>query len=128
MTCRDATNSRYFILATSDELIENQYADRTHMRLIFDAIVSAAAECGEVVIQARKTYVSLVAPRRTFARVQPRKACVDLGLRLEGCAVGGRLQLSRIHHTMRVQIALTTPDEVDEEVQHWLELAYLENS
>jgi hypothetical protein len=117
-----------FILATSDELIENQYADRTHMRPIFDAIVSAAAGCGEVVIQARKTYVSLVAPRRTFARVQPRKACVDLGLRLEGCAVGGRLQPSRIHHTMRVQIALTTPDEVDEEVQNWLELAYLENS
>ncbi len=117
-----------FILATADELIERQYADRVHLRPIYDAIIVAADRCGELVIQARKTYVSLVAPRRTFARVQPAKTRVDLGLRLESCQAGGRLEPSRIHHTMRVQIALTTSDEVDAEVQRLLERAYAENS
>ena len=117
-----------FILATADELIEKQYADRPQLRPVYDAIILATERCGDLIIQARKTYVSLVAPRRTFARVQPAKTRVDLGLRLEGCEPGGRLQLSRIHHTMRVQIALTKRDEVDSEVKNWLEQAYLENS
>ena len=117
-----------FLLATADELIQKQYADRAHLRPIYDAIIIAKERYGELVIQARKTYVSLVTPRRTFARVQPRKTHVDLGLRLENCEVGGRLETSRIHHTMRVQIALTKPGEVDAEVQHWIERAYLENS
>ena len=117
-----------FMLATADELIEKQYADRRHLRPVYNAIIMAAERCGELVIQARKTYVSLVAPRRTFARVQPAKTRVDLGLRLENCDAGGRLEPSRIHHTMSVQIALTAPHEVDAEVQRWLELAYIENS
>jgi hypothetical protein len=117
-----------FILATADELIEKQYGDRAHLRPIYDAIIIAAEQYGELVIQARKTYVSLVTPRRTFARVQPRKTHVDLGLRLESCQVGGRLEPSRIHHTMRVQIALTKQEDVDTEVHSWIERAYLENS
>ena len=117
-----------FILAMAEELIERQYAARPQLRPIYDAIILAAEQCGELIIQARKTYVSLVAPRRTFARIQPAKTRVDLGLRLESCKPGGRLQLSRIHHTMRVQIALTTRGDVDAVVQRWLEQAYLENS
>ena len=115
-------------LTRSDELIEKQYANRPELRPIYDAIIFAAEQCGDLIIQARKTYVSLVAPRRTFARVQPAKSRVDLGLRLESCKPGGRLQPSTIHHTMRVQIALTKRDEVDTEVQSLLERAYLENS
>jgi hypothetical protein len=117
-----------FIFATPDQLLEKQYAGRVHLRPIYDAIISAATACDELVIQVRKTYVSLVARRRTFARVQPTKTRVDLGLRLESCKAGGRLEESRMHHTMRVQIALTTPSEVDDEVRHWLEVAYIENS
>ena len=117
-----------FMLATADELIEKQYADRPHLRPIYDAIISLATGCGEVVIQARRTYVSLVAPRRTFARVQPRRLQVDLGLRLERCREGGRLEASRIHHTMRVQIALNRREDVDDEVRQWLRQAYAENS
>ena len=78
-----------------------------------------------MVVQTRKTYVSLVSPRRTFARVQPTtKQRVDLGLRLEGQQPGGRLQPSKIHETMPLQISLTTPNEVDAEVLDWLQRAY----
>ncbi len=118
-----------FVLASAGQLIEQQYSDRPNLRPIYDAIVTAAARCGDVVIQARKSYVSLVTPRRTFARVQPAtKARVDLGLRLENRRPGGRLHSSRIHETMPLQISLTSLDEVDSEVEKWLRRAYHENS
>src|SRR5262245_45735207 len=72
-----------FFIASADELIDRQYADRPQLRPIFDAVISAAAGLGEVILQARKTYVSLVTPRRTFARAQATtKNRIDLGLRL----------------------------------------------
>jgi hypothetical protein len=117
-----------FFLASADELIDGQYEDRPHLRPILDAIIDAAAGLGEVTIQARKTYVSLVSPRRTFARAQATtKNRVDLGLRLDGEKPGGRLQPSKIHETMRLQISFTTRDQVDSEALDWLQRAYDQN-
>jgi hypothetical protein len=114
--------------ALADELIDAQYADRPRLRPIFDAIIDAVAGLGDVVIQARKGYVSLVTPRRTFARVQPTtKNRVDLALRLAGQAPGGRLQPSKIHETTPLQIGLTAREEVDAEVLDWLQQAYDQN-
>ena len=110
------------------KLIERQYADRARLRPVYDAVINAASQCGKILIHARKTYVSLVTPRRTFARVQPRSAHVILGFRLQNLEPSGRLQLSRLHHTMHLQVVLATRDEVDAEVQGWLARAYLENS
>jgi hypothetical protein len=118
-----------FLLASAEDLIEGQYADRLQLRPIFDAIIDAAAGLGEVIIQARKTYVSLVTPRRTFARIQPTtKSRVDLGLRLEGHKPGGRLQPSKIQETMRLQVGLTSLDDIDSELLTWLQEAYEQNS
>jgi uncharacterized protein DUF5655 len=117
-----------FSHAAADELIAQQFADRPHLRAVYDAIINAAMECGEIMVHARKNYVSLVAPRRAFARIKPVRNQVDLGLRLEQCEPVGRIEPSRIHHTMRVQIGLTSPPEVDFEVCYLLAQAYLENS
>lgn len=118
-----------FLLATADELIDAQYEDRPGLRPIFDAIIAAAMRLGKVTVQARKTYVSLVSPRRTFARIQATtKGRVDLGLRIEGVAPGGRLLPSRIHETMPLQIGLSTLADIDDEVVRWLRRAYDENS
>src|ERR671935_2479638 len=38
-----------FLLASADELIDEQYADRPQLRPIFDAIIDAAAGLGEVI-------------------------------------------------------------------------------
>ena len=117
-----------FMQASAEELIQGQYADRPQLRPIFETILGAVAGLGEVTIQARKTYVSLMTTRRTFARVQPTtKQRVDLGLRLEGQRPGGRLQPSRIHASTPLQISLTTPDEVDAELLDWLQKAYDQN-
>jgi hypothetical protein len=117
-----------FFLAPADELIDRQYADRPQLRPILDAILDATAGLGEVVVQVRKTYISLMTPRRTFARVQPTtRKRVDLGLRLEGQEPGGRLQPSKIQETMPLQIGLGAADEVDAEVLDWLQRAYEHN-
>jgi hypothetical protein len=117
-----------FFTATATELIDGQYADRPGLRPIFDAILDAVEGLDDVTVQARKTYVSLVSPRRTFARVQPTtKDRVDLALRLEGQKAGGRLKPSRIHETMPVQIGLNGLKDVDAEVLRWLRQAYEAN-
>jgi len=118
-----------FLIASADQLVDGQYVDRPQLRPIYDAIIAAAAGLGEVVVQARKTYVSLVSRRRTFARIQPTtKSRVDLALRLEGRKPTGRLQASKIHETMKLRISLSTVEEVDSEVLDWMQLAFDENS
>jgi hypothetical protein len=117
-----------FLTASAEELIDRQYADRPALRPIFDAIVEAAQKLGPVVVQARKTYVSLVSPRRTFARVvAATKDRVDLGLRLERQKPHGRLTCSRIHETMKLRVGLSSRAEVDGEVRRWLNAAYDES-
>ena len=117
-----------FMTASADELIDGQYADRPQLRPIYERIVEAAARLGPMVIQSRKTYVSLVSPRRTFARIQPTtRSRVDLGLRIESLAPGGRLRPYRIQDAMPLAVGLASPEEVDAEVLGLLEAAYLQN-
>jgi hypothetical protein len=96
---------------------------------VLDAVLAALPALGPVTVQARKTLVSLVTPRRTFAVVQPTtKSRVDLGLRLEDERPGGRLLAARDIGAATVRIPLTGPDEVDAEVLDWLGRAYAENA
>ena len=117
-----------FFTSSADELIDGQYADRQHLRPVYEAIVASARSFGEMVIQARKGYVSLLTPKRTFARVRATtRDRVDLGLRLEGSKPRGRLKPSRIHETMPVQVGLAEPKDLDQEVLKWLRKAYEQN-
>ena len=113
-----------FLTASAQDLIAAQYANRPNLRPIYEAIIAAAVDLGECVIQARKGFVSLLTPRRTFARVIATKDRVDLGLRLDGTQPTGRLQPSKIHETMKLQILFTTVNEVDAEALSWLKKAY----
>jgi hypothetical protein len=117
-----------FVTTPADELIDGQYADRPHLRPIYEAIVDSAQALGEIVIQARKGYVSLMTPKRTFARVRATtRDRIDLGLRLGGMKPRGRLKPSRIHETMPVQVGLTELKDLDNEILEWLRQAYDEN-
>ncbi|MGY1814897.1 DUF5655 domain-containing protein [Blastococcus sp. SYSU D00820] len=108
-----------FLTATADELVDAQYAARPALRPVYDAVVGIAAGMDGVHVQARKGYVSLVGPRRTFAVVQAStRTRVDLGLRLPGREPGGRLLAARSigNGDCSVRVPLTTVDEVDDEV------------
>ncbi len=118
-----------FLTADADELIAGQYADRPQLRPVFDAVLAALPAVGPATVQARKTMVSLVTPRRTFAVIQATtKTRVDLGLRLEHERPGGRLLAARDLGAATVRIALARPEDVDAEVLGWLRRAYTENA
>ncbi|MEX2627010.1 MAG: DUF5655 domain-containing protein [Ilumatobacteraceae bacterium] len=106
-----------FMLASADDLIDGQYRDRPQLRPVLDAVIDAATSVGEVTVQARKGYVSLVTPRRTFSMVRAStKQRVDLGLKLPGAVPVGRLLTAKGLPHGNVRIALARPEEVDDEV------------
>lgn len=125
-----------FLVATPEELIDEQYADRPDLRIVFGRVLTVASAIGadsggEVTVQARKTYVSLVTPRRTFAIVRPTtRRRVDLGLRLAGRQPAGRLEAATSlgNDYITVRIGLHAVDDVDHEVAGWLQRAYEENA
>ena len=120
-----------FLTAGADDLVDAQYADRPGLRAIFDGILAVAAGLGEVDVQARKTYVTLVSPRRTFAAIKATtRTRVDLGMRLDGVAPAGRLHAAAGvgSDTINLRVGLATPDEIDDEVVAWLARAYRASS
>lgn len=120
-----------FLLASADELIDGQYADRPALRPILDRLLADAALLGPVEVQARKGCVALASPRRQFAVVRASaRDRVDLGLRLPGHAPGGRLRAATAvgNDAITIRVGLCDPDEVDEEVLDLLARAYAVNS
>jgi hypothetical protein len=113
----------------ADELIDAQYADRPQLRPVLDTVLAVLPALGQVTVQARKTIVSLVGPRRTFAVVQATtKNRVDLGLRLDNDKPGGRLLAARDIGAANLRIPLTGPGDFDEEALGVLRRAYDENA
>ncbi len=120
-----------FLLASADELVDAQYAGRAELRPILDAVLGAASGLGPVDVQARKTYVALLTPRRTFAVVQATtKRRVDLGLRLSTTKPAGRLVPGQGvgNDAINLRIGLESVDDLDQEALDWLERAYRESS
>ena len=120
-----------FLLATADELIDGQYQDRPELRPILDSVLAAALALGPVSVQARKTYVSLVSPRRTFAVVKATtRQRVDLGLRIDGQRPAGRLEDgSRLANAaINLRIGLGSPDDLDDDALELLRRAYQANA
>ena len=116
-----------YLLASADDLIEAQYRDRAQLRPILDAALAVAATFGPVDVQARKTYTTLMTPRRSFAAIRlTTKSRVDLVLRLDGTDPGGRLLDGRntAGGGLNLRIALQSVDDLDDEAVEWFRLAY----
>jgi hypothetical protein len=121
-----------YLQRDADDLIDGQYRDRPALRAVYERIVEVVLELGQVELQARKTYVALIGPRRTFASIQATtRTRVDIGLRLDGVAAqpGGRLEVARSigQSSMTHKIGVAAPAEVDGEVVAWLRRAYQAN-
>lgn len=119
-----------FLTASADELIDGQYADRPALRPVLDALLLFAATLEGVTVQARKTYVTLVTPRRQFALIRPTtRSRVDVGLRLADATPGGPLLAagSLGNDTITVRVPLATVDDIDDELRELLERARAES-
>ena len=117
--------------ASSHELVDAQYADRPELRPILDRLLAEAALLGPMHVQARKTYVALVTPRRTFAIVKATTgARVDLGLRLTDHPPTGRLEPagSLGNDAITLRIGIGSADDIDDDTLTYLRAAYTANS
>lgn len=117
-----------FMTADAGELIDGQYRDRPGLRPVLDAILGVLPEVGDVTVQARKTLISLVSPKRTFAVVQATtRTRVDLGIRLDDHQPGGRLLAAKNLGMANLRIGLGSPADLDDEAAGLLRLAYQES-
>ncbi|MFE2756537.1 DUF5655 domain-containing protein [Actinosynnema sp. NPDC059335] len=104
-------------------VVDAQYADRPELRPILDRVLAEAALLGPMRVQARKTHVALLTPRRTFAVVKPTtRTRVDLGLRLPPHPPAGR------PGAVTVRIAIASADDVDDTTLDHLRTAYTANT
>ena len=120
-----------YLTTDAATLIDGQYADRPALRPIYEALIAALPGLGEVTVQARKTYVSLVSPKRTFAVIQATtRSRVDLGLRLPSQKPSGRLVPAGSvgNGSMTLRIGLTSKKDVGAETLRWLRHAYDANA
>jgi len=119
-----------FFLSTADELVDAQFADRVELRPVFDALLASLPGIGDVTVQARKTYVSLLTPRRTFAVVAPvTRTRLDLGMRWPEAPESPRLSPagSRLGGGATIKVGLRRMEELDDEVLGWMREAYATN-
>ncbi|MFE9746494.1 DUF5655 domain-containing protein [Saccharothrix saharensis] len=116
--------------ASSDGLVDAQYADRPELRPILDRLLAEAALLGPMRIRARKAYVALVTPRRTFAIVKPAtRTRVDLGLRLpvQPSPANPNPPRPPANGAITLRIGIGSADAIDDDTLTSLRHAYLTN-
>ena len=119
-----------YLEASADELIDGQYRDKPAIRPIYDRLIEHLPDVGEVEVQARKTYVALIGPKRTFASIQPTtKTRVDIGLRFDDASLAKGLETAKSigQSSMTHKLPLSSADDVDAESIGWLRRAYEAN-
>ncbi|MFQ5944839.1 MAG: DUF5655 domain-containing protein [Anaerolineae bacterium] len=108
--------------------VESQYAGRKEdLKPIYNQLVEIAQGLGpDVKLAPRKTYVGLVRAK-VFGVIMPSTATrLDLGVKLPGTKGGDRLQEAPGFGSGSIthKVALTSLDQIDEELTAWLRAAY----
>lgn len=106
--------------------VRRQYEGKEKLIPIYDALTAEISKFGgDISIVPKKTSVSLVR-KRQFALIKPAsKTRIDLGLKLTGFDVQGRLGDSGPFGTMCThRVKLSHPSDVDDELIAWLRTAY----
>jgi hypothetical protein len=109
------------------DLVTEQYSgEKSALRPIYDAILSAVSLFGpDVEVSPKKAYVSL-RRNKQFAIVQPStKERVDVGINLKGFEPQARLEESGSFNAMvSHRVRLERAEQVDAELIGWLKSAY----
>ena len=108
------------------DLVTTQYEGKESLKPIYDLLIATMTKFGDdVVVAPKKTSVSIIR-KNQFALIKPAtKKRIDLGLKLKGVEIQGRLENSGPFGTMCThRIQLQQVKEVDKEVVSWLLKAY----
>ena len=112
--------------STDEDLVQAQYKGKESLLPIYEKLLLFCRSLGkDVQVNPKKGSVSFVR-KRQFALVKPAtKSRIDLGLKLPGIAVEGRLENSGPFGSMCThRMQLHEADEVDETVKNWIKQAY----
>lgn len=97
---------------------------KAHLRPVHDAVVAAARAFGDFEIAPKKAYVAL-RRKKQFAMIGPRNAqAAELGINLSDHIASPRVITQRPGSMCQYAIALTKPEDVDDEVIAVLRRAY----
>ncbi len=117
------------LLSGVDDDVEakvNEYysGKKEHLRPIHDAVMKRLEQLGTFEIAPKKTYLSLRRSKQ-FAMIGPAtNTRVDLGLNWKGAPATERLVPEKPGGMCTHVIRLTSVDDVDDEVIHWVEQAF----
>ncbi len=112
-----------------DANAEAQYAGKkAHLGPIYESLLKLCLQLGDDVKACPAATIVPLYRKNVFAQIKPTtNSRIDLGLCLRGVAPGGRLidtggqaTGDRITH----RIAITSMDEIDDQVRYWLKRAY----
>ena len=114
---------------TVEQYVDGQYTGaKAGLRPVFDAVRAAAEALGDdVVLQGRGTYTPFVRNRQFAAAAAATSSRLDLGLRFVDPPASGRLQSAKAPGQATHKVALTSVDDVDDELRGLLRAAYEQN-
>lgn len=111
----------------AEDLLAAQYSGaKAALKPLYDELISYIQTLGsDVELSPKKAYVS-VRRNKQFALLQPSTASrLDLGLNLKGVEPEGKLEASGSFNAMcSHRIRITTADDIDDAVKHYLAQAY----
>lgn len=109
---------------SADPLAAIYTGKKAHLRSIHDAVMAAIQPWGDFEVAPKKAYVAL-RRKKQFAMLGPRSADrAELGINLKEDAGSERFVAQKPGGMCQYIVALSTPDEVDDEVLSVLRRAY----
>jgi predicted transport protein len=124
-----AARAAGWVRPSVEEYAAQQYQGRkAALRPIFDAVRDAALALGDdVTMEGRSTYVPFVRARQFAAVAAATATRVDIGLRLPDPPTSDRLQPATAPGQATHKVALTSVDQVDDDLRALLRAAYDQN-
>lgn len=108
-----------------DDLIVKQYIGKENLKPFYDNLIAQIISFGkDVEIAPKNTYVSL-RRKKQFAILNPAtKTRFEIGLNLKDKEANARLIAEKPNSMCSHKISVIDLNEIDNEVLHWLKLAY----
>ena len=120
-----------YMTKTKEQLLKEQYSGaKEHLKEIYDFLDDKIHKvCPDVILDPRKTYVSMIG-RSQFGIIQPStKIRIDVGIKITGIPSHTRLQEPGSFYSDKVtkKISLSTTTDVDDDLTNWIKQAFEQN-
>lgn len=111
--------------ADTDELFENQYKGKEHLKPFYDKVLAEVQNFGaEFEIAPKKAYVSLKRKKQFVTLTPASKTRFEIGFNLKGVEPSGKLEAEKPNGICSHKISLTDLGEIDVEVISWVKMAF----